>query len=119
MSRSRVKINPPLVILSGATSSNELNGSSGPLRTVFGALVDLIIYGPATLPDVTTVMVSSLDTPLVAGDWKSLKVGGVVITVGAGEAVVIPVAGFSSLKLSSAGTVGADRTFAMTGQVDP
>lgn len=107
-----------VVILDTDTQSSVLCGDNNAgIRAALGALVDVIIYAPATLPETCTVYVSWDDS----GSWsdmRQLKINGTEITVGAGDAAQVPCGAFRAIGITATGAVAGDRTFYIYGQVE-
>jgi len=108
-----------LTIPNGGTFSPAYTGSSpGQVQAVLGAMSSLVIFAPATLPEVINVEVSPIRSPNEV--WSVLQwQPGTTIVIGAGLAVNIPlVAGFRSLRMFATSAVGGARVFTLCAQVD-
>lgn len=106
-----------LVITSGNTESSAFTSAVMNVRTAFGNAVDFIVFGDTALTGTAHVEVSWLEAP-GAGDWRTLYVGGSVVTIPVNGAVVVPAAAFRSLRIVSSGAEAADRTFLVVVQHD-
>lgn len=108
-----------LTILSGQTSSAQLDvlgiGSAGVAKTAFATLLDLIVFGPTTLPEAVNIQVSWLEAP-TASDWSDLYIAGSKVVIPAGGAASIPSGAFRAIRVLAGGAVGADRTFKVMAQ---
>jgi hypothetical protein len=104
-----------LTILATATDSNKLSAlyDEGPLKTMLGAMVDCVIYGPAALTGTVKVYLA----PKHAGTMKVLNVDGSDFEAPAAKAVRLPAAAFGDLQLISGSAEASDRVFTLAFQV--
>lgn len=107
-----------LTIANNGTVSTELTASTVKNKIPLGAIVDWVIYAPASLTGTVTVYVSYLDAPS-SGDWRALQISsGTDVTIPAAKAVVVPCGGARALRVVSGSAEGAERIFYIVGQYE-
>ena len=99
-----------LTITSGQTQSGWLASKLG-----FGAENGIVIYAPAALTGVVSVMLSPDEAGTVNG---KADVQGTVVAVAAGRAVTLIQAGWKSISVQSTLAEAADRIFVVAAQVN-
>jgi hypothetical protein len=116
---------PSMVVAQTATDSNVLKevgyGATGDVATPgtgFRRAKRLIIVGPATLPETATVQVSADEA---GSQWANLinpATASTDLTIAAGKAVVVAVAGFKAVRIHLSGAAAAQRTFTVSGEME-
>lgn len=96
-----------LTILSGATTSEELDLAANGVRRA----KTIQISAPAALTGTVTIYVAKA----VGGTYQPLANGGTAFTVPAAQALQLTGIVAGALKLVSSGAEGADRAFIITG----
>lgn len=108
-------------IANGQTDSPIFGAGTPGAQSVLGSIASIVIFTPAVLPEVITLLVSPLDSNQVApNDFKTLQwQPAAVLTLTAGVAMNIPlVAGFRSFKIHAGAAVAAQRDFVIVIQLD-
>lgn len=98
---------PPMVVVSGSSYSNAIK--------VFDDATALTIYSPAALTGVITIETEPTET---GSNFVTLQSGGTDVTLAAGKSTVINKVGWRQMRLASAGTEAAARTFPVTKSVN-
>lgn len=103
---------PSLTIADGETKSNALD------RTTLQFLDSLSILPPSSLSGTVTVRVADIDAAAaVDADYRDLESGGSVVTVTAGQALVLTeISGHGALRLETDSAPGADEVYDLTAQ---
>ncbi len=105
---------PSLVIDSGATESNILDGK------FFRWMDQFFIYPPAAISGVVTIQIAApRPSTVVSADFRDLESEGAVVTLTAGQALpIVSAQGFGSIRLQTTVAPGADETHEVTGHDD-
>lgn len=117
MSRHKALVGT-LVIANGQSDSSFLSSvlTAGQIKVLSGSVVALEITAPAALTATCTVMTVPTEGSTT---WTTAAVnGGTTYALAAAQTTVIPISAFADLKIHSAGSEGAERSFIIWAQLD-